>query len=101
MGFLSQVRRMLNHPTKRWWRSKTLMSRLGDLVVVAAKHDSLVMSVSHPGDCANGSYNDSNGCYCTNDKNRFRINGIVSKIVHNLQDKPTNTGKGTSTVNAS
>jgi hypothetical protein len=92
---------MPNHPTKRWWHSKTLINRLSDLGGVAAKNDSLVMSISHPRDCANGSENDGNGRYRTNDENRFRIDKMVSEIIHSLQDKPANTGKCTTTVNAS
>ena len=58
---------MLNHPTKRRWRSKTLTKHLADLVVVAAKHDSLVMNVSHLRDCAHGNDNDG--------KDRYRNDG--------------------------
>lgn len=61
--------------------SKTLMSRLSDLGVAAAKHDSLLMALLVV-------------IMAAYDKNRFRIVGMVSEIVHNLnlQDKPTNTG---------
>ena len=60
---------MASHPTKRWWRSKTLMIYLADAVVVAAENDSLVMSVSHPRDCAHGADDNGNVCYHTNDEN--------------------------------
>jgi hypothetical protein len=45
------------------------MDRLAGLVIVAAKHNSLVMGISHPRDCANGSDTDGDGCYRPNDEN--------------------------------
>ena len=77
------------------------MNRLTDLVVVAAKHVSLVMGVSHPRECAYGSDNDGNVRYRPNDENRIMIDRMVSEVVHNLQDEPANTGKCATTVNAS
>ena len=72
-----------------------------DLGIVAAKHDSLVMGVPHPRDCAYGADDNSNVCHHTDDENRIWVDRMVSKVVHNLQDEPANTGKRTTAVNAS
>jgi hypothetical protein len=77
------------------------VNHLADLVVVAAKHDSLVMGVSHPRECAYGTDNDGSVRHRTDDENRIRVDRMVSEVVHNLQDEPANTGKCTTTVKAS
>jgi hypothetical protein len=77
------------------------MNRLADLGVVVAKHDSLVMGVSHPGDCTHGANDNGDVCYRTNGEDRIWVDRMVSEVVHNLQDKPANTGHCTATVNAS
>jgi hypothetical protein len=77
------------------------MNRLADLGVVATKHDSLVMGVSHPRDRAHGADDNGDVCHRTNDENRIWVDRMVSEVVHDLQDKPANTGKCTATVNAS
>lgn len=66
-----------------------------------SKSDSLVVSVSHPRNCAYGADDDGNVCYRTNDENRIRVDRMVPEVVHDLQDEPANTGKCTTTVNAS
>lgn len=59
------------------------------------------MGVSHPRDCAYGADDNSNVSYRTDDENRIWVDRVVSEVVHNLQDEPANTGKCTTTVNAS
>jgi hypothetical protein len=59
------------------------------------------MGVSHPRDCAYGTDNDGNVRYRTDDENRIVVDSMVPKVVHNLQDEPADTGKRTTTVNAS
>ena len=68
---------------------------------MAEKHDPLVMVISHPRECAYGADNDSSDCYRPDDENGIRIDGMVSEVVHNLQDEPSNTGKSTTAVKAS
>jgi len=77
------------------------MDHLADLVVVVAKHDSLVVGVSHPRECAYGTDNNGNVRYRTNDEDRIMIDRMVSEVVHDLQDEPADTGKCTTTVNPS
>ena len=68
---------------------------------MAAKHDSLVVGVSHPGDCAYGADDDGNVRYRADDENRIMIERMMSEVVHDLQDEPADTGQCTTTVNAS
>ena len=66
-----------------------------------SKNDSLVMGVPHPRDCTHGTDDNGNVCHGTNDENRIRVDRMVSEVVHNLQEEPTNPGKCTTTVNTS
>ena len=60
------------------------MDHLADLLVVVAKHDSLVMSVSHPRECAYSTDDDGNIRYRTNNENRIMVGRMVSEVVCNL-----------------
>jgi hypothetical protein len=62
---------------------------------------SLVVGIPHPGDCAQGTYNDCDVGDNPNDEDHFAVDRMVSEVVHDLEYKPTGTGNGTSTVNAS
>lgn len=62
---------------------------------------SLVVGIPHPGDCAQGTHNDCDVGDNPNDKDYLSVDGVVSEVVHDLEDKPAGTGNGTSTVNAS
>ena len=59
-----------------------------------------MMVVSHPGECAQGADDDGNVCDRANNEDGVVIDRMVPEVVHDLKDKPPNSRKCTTAVNA-
>lgn len=59
-----------------------------------------MVGIPHPGDCAQGAENDGGIGDNPNDKDHVAVDGMVTEVVHDFEDKPASTGQGTSAVNA-
>lgn len=62
---------------------------------------SLVMSISYPGECAQGANDEGDVSERSNDEDRIRVHRMVSEIVHDLEEEPGSTGKRTTAMNTS
>ena len=62
---------------------------------------SLVVGMPYRGECAKGTNDEGDVGERSNDEDCVGVHRMVSKVVHNLQDEPANTGKRTTAVNAS
>ena len=60
-----------------------------------------MMSISYPGECAQGADDEGDVGERSNDEDRVGVHRMVSEVVHNLEEEPGSTRQRTTTVDTS